>query len=751
MKIPAQSVFDTHITRIEQCADTARQFFFSAPQTFSYKPGQYIWVELPFSGFGRASRRRAFSICNAPGDTHDISILSRQGKSDYKKKLFSLAVGDMVRIHGAFGNSFVINTATAPQRLVLIAGGVGIAAFLPLLESIGQRSAPTQYFLYYLNTRPSSTPCLPALQELQKRFPQFQYTVSYKKFSWRAIPKSDVETQWWISGPQGMVDFVSGHLTKKGVPLDHMRFEQFYPTPKHNLRMDQIQTYASKEGILTQAIQNSTNHTIITDANGIILFANKAVEDITGYEHDEIIGNSPRLWGGTMPPSFYKNFWLNKKKGAPFQGEIINRKKDGRSYYTIAHITPLFDKRRTSVIGYIGTEEDVTSIRAREEAHRVLNRRFALATASARIGIWDWDADQDLLVWDDRMYEIYGVYGEKKMNTYADWQRLIHPDDRAGHDEMLRSARKTGRVGDSIFRIVHPNGDVHHIHGYGVIERTQFHTKMIGVNIDVTHEMQLDMAKSEFVSIASHQLRTPLTSLRLFSEMLIRGEVGKLKPEQQEYIQIISDSTKRLILLVNGLLNVSRIEAGRIRICPEPVSLDELLRSIITEVQPTAEAKTCKIIFDPPKKKQPPISLDPLLSREIIANIITNGIKYAASTGGIVTIRLSRTAKLPSSIHKRRATKNTYYTVVHVQDNGIGIPAALQHRIGEKFFRTDNAVKTAAEGSGLGLYVSKKLAEEMGGDLWFESREGRGSIFSVAFPESGAIARQGDTSLAVTK
>jgi len=253
---------------------------------------------------------------------------------------------------------------------------------------------------------------------------------------------------------------------------------------------------------------------------------------------------------------------------------------------------------------------------------------------------------------------------------------------------------------------------------------------------DVTREKEVDRMKTEFVSIASHQLRTPLTAIRLFVEMLMNQEAGKLNAKQKLYIDNVYESTERMIHLVNDLLNVSRLEAGRLKIEPMPTQLEDFIQRIINEAAPLGESKKCKIILEKPKTKLEKISIDPALLRQVIDNLVMNAIRYSPLNQCDIVVKVE---------------KRSRDYLISVQDAGIGVPKVDHPRVFERFYRADNARKAAAEGSGLGLYVVKMIIEASGGKIWFESPPSgkkKGTIFYVSIPSKGMEERKGERSLA---
>ncbi|MEK7622168.1 MAG: ATP-binding protein [Patescibacteria group bacterium] len=243
---------------------------------------------------------------------------------------------------------------------------------------------------------------------------------------------------------------------------------------------------------------------------------------------------------------------------------------------------------------------------------------------------------------------------------------------------------------------------------------------------DITKEREIDQAKTELVSLASHQLRTPLSAINWYAEMLIGQEVGTLTEKQKEYLENLSAANHRMIELVNSLLNVSRIDLGTFAIDPTPIDFASIGKSVLAELEPQILVKklVVQVAHDP---NLPSVSADPKLVRIIFQNLLSNAVKYTAPGG---TVKLSITLTPPNLL-------------ITVADTGYGIPAVVQDKIFTKLFRADNIRDKEAEGTGLGLYIVKSIVDASGGRIEFDSLEGKGTTFRVLMPLSGMPKKVG--------
>jgi two-component system sensor histidine kinase VicK len=342
------------------------------------------------------------------------------------------------------------------------------------------------------------------------------------------------------------------------------------------------------------AVKSASDQIIITDSEGIILYANPAVEQISGFDPIRVLGKkagSKDLWGGQMEKDFYKKFWKAiKEEKKSFMGTFENKKKDGTTYYAQTTVSPVLDE----------------------------------------------------------------------------------------------------------------NGNV---------------SFFVGIERDITKEKEVEKLKDDFVSLVSHQMRTPLSAIKWYLESLIDESIGSLNKEQKVCAIDMYNSNQRMIDLVNTLLNTSKIESGRIVINSEPTDVKKLVTEVIKEAENRIFGRDCKIKLNI-EENLPLILLDSQLIRNVYLNVITNALKYSPKDNPIEV-----------TIYKEKGN-----LISKIADQGYGIPEEDQKKIFTKFYRGSNASKAEPSGTGLGLYLAKNIVESSGGKIWFESTPKKGTVFWISIP-----------------
>jgi signal transduction histidine kinase len=228
----------------------------------------------------------------------------------------------------------------------------------------------------------------------------------------------------------------------------------------------------------------------------------------------------------------------------------------------------------------------------------------------------------------------------------------------------------------------------------------------------------LGSIQADFITLASHQLRTPLSAMRWLIELMMRPKTGTLNKKQREYITKIYASNERMLALVNDLLEVTRLDNGDDKIYLQAVDLTQVIRDLIKEKAKLVEDKRLKIALTTEQEPFPLVKTDPNRIKQAVGNILSNAITYNPSGGSVkIDLRI-----LDSQVQ------------CTVQDNGVGIPKEEQANIFRKFFRGTNAIKFESVGTGLGLYITKAFIESSGGRIWLESEENKGTTIYFTLP-----------------
>ncbi|MFH1790257.1 MAG: ATP-binding protein [bacterium] len=331
--------------------------------------------------------------------------------------------------------------------------------------------------------------------------------------------------------------------------------------------------------------------------------------------------------------------------------------------------------------------------------------------------------------------DLIGICKEKKANqSWNDYLRIFDENDKSIHVKkhpLHKALKNRKKYVDNSHRM--KKIDNTKFNAYIVATPVLLEKEMIGAVMvfrDITMEKNIDKAKTEFVSLASHQLRTPLSTMNWYAEMLLDGDAGKLKPTQQNHVVEIYNSSHRMAKLVNSLLNVSRLELGTFTIDPETANIVDIANDAINELMPKIKEKRIKFKVKLNDKIKPS-KLDKKLIHIIFQNLLSNAIKYTGIRGN-VSLSINQDEK---------------EILITVKDDGIGIPKKQYGKMFTKLFRADNARKSDADGTGLGLYIIKSILSNCCGKIWFESKEGKGSTFFVSLPSQGMVAKKGTKKL----
>jgi PAS domain S-box-containing protein len=248
---------------------------------------------------------------------------------------------------------------------------------------------------------------------------------------------------------------------------------------------------------------------------------------------------------------------------------------------------------------------------------------------------------------------------------------------------------------------------------------------------DATRERKADQIKTQFVSTVTHERRTPLTSIKGFTDLILEGDAGPITPEVREFLAIVQSSADRLVAITNDILETSRIEAGQVTLNAQPLNLSEAIHLIADAIQPLLASKQQNLTIDLPPDL-PLVNADRDRLSQIMTNLLSNAHKYTPSQGHICI--QAYLAAEHDARHPAPATAQAPWLIICVADNGIGIAPQDQERLFTRFYRVNNPVALRAGGTGLGLSITRSLVELHRGRIWYQSQPGSGSAFFFSLP-----------------
>lgn len=371
------------------------------------------------------------------------------------------------------------------------------------------------------------------------------------------------------------------------------------------------------------------------------------------------------------------------------------------------------------------------------EAERLTDdlAKFKLAADSANDQIVITDAHGTVLYANKATETITGfstaeIIG-KKVGSRELWGGIMPREFYAGLWRTIKDEKKVFR---GVIKNRRKSGEEYYAYGTisPILDEKGDVAFFVAIEHDATEERRIDQAKTEFVSLASHQLRTPLSAINWFTEMLISGDAGDLSPEQKKYVTEVYSSSRRMADLIDALLDVSRIDLGTFVAEPSDVKVCDIASGVLTDLRGLIEKKRIAVENGCPDDTAPVVA-DPKHLTMIIQNLLSNAVKYTPE-GGRVGLR---TALLKAGEMWGGRAAEADSLAISVADSGYGIPNSAKDKVFTKLYRADNVRVLETDGTGLGLYIVKAITEHSGGEIWFSSEEGKGTEFFVLLPLEG--------------
>ncbi len=432
-----------------------------------------------------------------------------------------------------------------------------------------------------------------------------------------------------------------------------------------------------------------------------------------------------------------------RESRAPFAYEYRTRHPDGRVRHLAVQGRHVFDEHG-AVTRMMGVTFDVTDrkraeqeLREAEARARELLERMQLTTSAAEMGLWEVHLETGEVLWDDLMYRLYGRSPEAAPDLPQRWTETVHPDDRERVRAAIAAAIGAGSPLDLTFRIELADGTVRHVAHRGRLRRAADGRplRLYGVTWDVTERQRAEAAlrakeaaerashaKTEFLSRMSHELRTPLNAILGFAQVLELDPSQPLSPVQAERVGQIGRAGWHLLTLINEILDLSRIEAGALKLTMSSVPVAAVIDECMTLIQTDAARRRLQVTQMQQPTAPTAVWADTTRLKQVLLNLLSNAVKYNREGGRIVVS------------HEADPAGNA---VIAVRDTGAGLTPAQIERLFEPFNRLGQE-DTAIEGTGIGLTIARRLVEQMGGQLDVRSAPAEGSEFRVTLPAATA-------------
>lgn len=486
------------------------------------------------------------------------------------------------------------------------------------------------------------------------------------------------------------------------------------------------------------ALLNALNlHAIVSvsDRDGNILDVNEAFCKRSGYSRSELLGKNHRIVSSrTQDREFWAEMWRTISSGKPWRGELCNRAKDGTIYWVDTFIAP-FTNDKGDIEKYISIRVDITvsknnalAMQASNkitsvalEEMRIAEERLAFAFDGSGDGVWDWDLQTNKVLMSKRWKSMLGFEEHEIGSELTEWSSRVHPEDMP--KVMLEVQANIEGKTESFF-------NEHRIHCKDgsylwILDRGKVVTRdadgnalrMIGTHTDISQHKELERIKAELISTVSHELRTPVTSIRGALGLLEAGVLGELPVKAMDFVKVAHRNSQRLLSLVNDILDMDKLLSGKMTLHLDTIDLNALIQDAISVNAPYATNYKVQYQYMP-SDNLPQILGDYQRLMQVMANLMSNAAKFSVPEKS-VDIRVQQVEKMMR---------------IEVQDYGCGMPSAFQARVFEAFSQADSASTRKQGGTGLGLNITKKIVEAMGGEIGFSSVVDVGSQFWFTIP-----------------
>ena len=519
-------------------------------------------------------------------------------------------------------------------------------------------------------------------------------------YNYRLFPTKDVFTIY--------ADNITEHKRAAELVLQSReRYQTFISKSAEGILRFEIEKPISfelrAETQLTELLKNSS----LAECNDIIaqMFGYSKAADIEGISLEKLFAGSQLM---NHLPEFISS-------GYSLTDVVTNEKSpEGKDTFYLNNLVGIVEKNLLKRIW--GTKRDITEQKKTEISLKETQQRLNMSLSAGLVSTWLWKISENKIEWKEELKALYGLNDCPSECSFEDWIKLVNGDDAILVQQKIKDAVHKKKEINVEFRVLWPDESVHWIlfKCIPTYDENGNPSQLIGVNIDITDRKLLEKERESFIAITSHELKTPLTSIKAYAEILHEKLISKKDEDSASLAQKMEGQIDRLHNLIKDLLDVTKIDEGQLQLNPSYFDFNELLTEVVEEMQNTT--KTHKIITEEQAAIQ--IWADKNKIREVLINFISNAIKYSPLGHEVII----------------RSTKNEKDLVVCVKDFGIGLSKNNRTKLFTRFYRVNDATVNTFPGLGLGLYISSEIIKRHHGTVWVESIKGKGSEFYFSLP-----------------